>query len=372
MSAPDSSEKEAGPPQADRLLIPALKDAKALQASRIDAPVRRLSGATMGTGWSLSFVAYDVVTNAQVVTALEETFAHIIRQMSGWEPSSDLCRFNRAQAGWHELTEDFFRVLTRALEIAELSDGAYNPTLGAVTGALGFGPALEPHPRLSSRPERSGEPGPTPPRSLPADQWVPDSAFGASGMTAAAWHALKLDPVHRLAYQPGAITLDLSSIAKGYAVDLCAERLAALDIASFLMEIGGEFVGRGVRPDAQPWRVELDLSDLPSAPGEPLRTFAALVNHAVATSGDFVRRKDGVHHLLDGRTQRPADNTLSGVAVLAETAMDADGWATALFALGPEEGLRLATARNLAAVLTSRTPEGARTALSPAAAAMLD
>jgi thiamine biosynthesis lipoprotein len=186
------------------------------------------------------------------------------------------------------------------------------------------------------------------------------------------WKGIELDPQSRRAFQPGGVTLDLSSIAKGYAVDLCALRLAALNIPSFLLEIGGEFVGRGVRPDAQPWRVALDLSDLPPAPGEPPRTFAALVNQAIATSGDFVRRNGQVHHLLDGRTQRPTDNSLSGVAVFAATAMDADGWATALFALGPEEGLRLATARNLAAVLACRTPEGACTALSPAAAAMLD
>ena len=114
-----------------------------VRASRIDAPVRRLSGATMGTGWSLSFAAPDSVENTRVVAALEETFALVIAQMSGWEPGSNLSRFNRADAGWCDLPEEFFRVLTLALEIAALTSGAYNPALAARMDTLGFGPALD-------------------------------------------------------------------------------------------------------------------------------------------------------------------------------------------------------------------------------------
>ena len=70
-----------------RLLIPAGMKPSQVRASRIDAPVRRLSGATMGTGWSLSFAAPDSVTNTAVVAALEDIFARVIQQMSNWEPS---------------------------------------------------------------------------------------------------------------------------------------------------------------------------------------------------------------------------------------------------------------------------------------------
>lgn len=306
-----------------------------VRASRIDAPVRRLSGATMGTGWSLSFAAPDSVENSRVVAALEEIFALVIEEMSGWEPGSHLSRFNRADAGWRELPEEFFRVLTRALEIAALTSGAYNPALAARMDMLGFGPAL-------------------------------DHQLGSAG-----WREIEIDIPNRRAFQPGGVALDLSSIAKGHAVDLCAAGLRGLGIPSFLMEIGGEFVGEGVKPDAQPWWVELELSDISPAPGEPRHTDVALVGLAIATSGDFVRRREDVSHLLDGRTGTPLHGELSGVSVIHPSAMEADGWATALFALGAEQGMAAADAQGLAAIFATRTVDGARSALSAKAREML-
>lgn len=319
-----------------RLLIPTGMKPAALRASRIDAPVRRLSGATMGTGWSLSFVATDAVTAFAVESAVEAACALVIRQMSGWEPDSDLSRFNRADAGWHDIAPEFALVLKRALEIAALTDGAYDPTLGDAVEALGFGPGL-----------------------------------GMGEGRRAGWRDVQLDMDGLRVFQPGGAMLDLSSIAKGYAVDLCAERVAALGAPSLLMEIGGEFVGRGVKPDAQPWWVQLELSDIAPAPDEPAQTDVALVNLAVATSGDFVRRGASGSHLLDGRTAQPVGETLSGVAVLDASAMEADGWATALFALGAEAGMAMAEAQGLAAVVCTREADGARCAFSARARGML-
>jgi thiamine biosynthesis lipoprotein len=322
-----------------RLLIPKGMTPADVRASRIDAPVRRLSGATMGTGWSLSFAASDSVDNAAVVAALDETFALVIRQMSGWEKQSDLCRFNRAEVGWYELQPEFFSVLSRALEIAALTGGAFDPALAERIDAMGFGPGREP-------------------------------GIGAGALER--WRDVKLDPTNRRAFQPGGVALDLSSIAKGYAVDLCAARLVVLGVPSFLMEIGGEFVGRGVKPDVQPWWVTLELSDIAPAPDEPPATDVALVNLSVATSGDFVRRRDGVSHLIDGRTGEAVRGDLSGVAVIHAQCMDADAWATALYALGAEEGFAMAERMGLAAVFAQRSTEGARTRLTAAAQAMAD
>lgn len=326
-----------------RLLIPQGMKPADVRASRIDAPVRRLSGATMGTGWSLSFAAQEGVANTHVIAALDETFAMVIRQMSGWEPQSDLCRFNRAKAGWYDLKPEFFNVLSRALEIAALTEGAYDPALAMRVDALGFGP-------------------------LAGVAAIPETATGRRDM---GWRDIQLDAANLRAFQPGGVALDLSSIAKGYAVDLCAERLRGLGVPSFLMEIGGEFVGQGVKPDAQPWWVALELAETAPAPGEPPGTDVALVNLSVATSGDFVRRREGVSHLLDGRTGAALNGELSGVAVMHAQCMDADGWATALFALGLAEGLAVAEGQGLAAVFAQRTADGARTHLTAAAQAMM-
>jgi len=335
VSADNKNDDGAGSRAAGRLLIPVGLKPSTVRASRIDAPIRRLSGATMGTCWSLDFVARESVANTAVVTALEETFAQVIGEMSGWESGSDLCRFNRAEAGWRDLPPGFYHVLSRAIEIAELTGGAYDPSLGARVDAIGFGP---------------------------------DAGQGESDK---GWRDIRLDPETRRAFQPGGVSLDLSSIAKGHAVDLCAVRLKALGAPSFLMEIGGEFVGEGVKPDGSPWWVELQLSELRPAPDEPAHTDVALVGLAAATSGDFVRRRDGVSHILDGRTGEQLTGGLSGVSVLHENAMKADGWATALFVLGPEAGVEMADTQELAAVFALRTPEGARFRLSRKAAEML-
>ncbi len=319
-----------------RLLIPTGMKPSAVRASRIDAPIRKLAGATMGTGWSLSFVAHDDVSTASVTAALEETFARVIRQMSGWERDSELSTFNRAETGWRAISPEFAHVLARALAIAAATDGAYNPALGDKVDALGFGPGF----------------------------------FGEAS-AGEGWRGLQLDAANLRVFQPGGVVVDLSSIAKGYAVDLCAQRLRDLGAPSFLMEIGGEFAGQGVKPDAQPWWVTLELSDIPPAPEEPPHTDVALVGLAVATSGDFVRRRTGGSHLLDGRTGAFAKSALSGVAVMHGSAMEADGWATALFALGVEAGLAMADAQHLASVFSIRTPEGARSILSAKARDML-
>ncbi len=126
-----------------------------------------------------------------------------------------------------------------------------------------------------------------------------------------------------------------------------------------------------MKPDAQPWWVQLELSDIPPASAEPSHTDIALVNLAIATSGDFIRRRDGVAQLLDGRTGAPVRNGLSGVAVMHASAMEADGWATALFALGARQGLAMAEAQGLAVVFSTRTPDGARSTLSAKAREML-
>jgi thiamine biosynthesis lipoprotein len=319
-----------------RLLIPSgLKPANVL-ASRIDAPVRRLSGATMGTGWSLSFVAHETLGTAAVVAALEDAFALVIRQMSGWERGSDLSQFNAAPVGWRDNPPEFAFVLNRALQIAALTDGAYDPSLGHHVEAAGFGSGL-----LTGQPVLQG------------------------------WRSIRLDRAGLRVWQPGGVALDLSSIAKGYAVDLCADALRSLSVPSFLVEIGGEFLGQGVKPDAQPWWVGLELSDLPYAEDEPTGTDVALVNLAVATSGDFVRRREGGSHLLDGRTGQVVAGELSGVAVLHASAMEADAWATALFALRCDAGLVMAEAQGLAVVFAVRGEGGARTLLSSAAQEML-
>ena len=140
--------------------------------------------------------------------------------------------------------------------------------------------------------------------------------------------------------------------------------LAARGIGHCLVEVGGECVGRGMRPDGDPWWVELEAP--PELRVKPIRV--ALHQLAVATSGDYVRGR----HTIDPRTGKRIANGVASVSVLHARAMEADAWATALTVLGREEGAALAVREGLAARIITRDGGMTREWLSPALVAMVD
>jgi thiamine biosynthesis lipoprotein len=140
------------------------------------------------------------------------------------------------------------------------------------------------------------------------------------------------------------VTLDLSSIAKGYGVDAVAEVIREEGFRNFLVEIGGEVYGSGSRRDGRPWRVGINRPQPDAAPDEIYRV-APLRDAAFATSGDYRSFfvLDGVRysHVLDPRTGRPVANGVVSVSVLAPDCTLADSLATAVMVMGVEEGLAL-------------------------------
>jgi thiamine biosynthesis lipoprotein len=293
-------------------------------------PIRTLSGDTMGTSWSVKLAGRPDLPLAMIEAAIRSALDGVIAEMSGWYPGSDHVRFNTAAAGtWHELPDGFRIVMEAAFRIAELSDGAFDPTLGAVVDLWGFGPS-----------DAS--------RALP-DRQTLDGARAVAG-----WRQARLDGKRLL--QPGGLALDLSGIAKGYAVDLVAAALKQLGLSSFLVEIGGELRGEGVKPDLSPWWVALERP--PGASTDVGETLVALHGLSVATSGDYRRvrhvRGRRLSHTVDPATGSPVDNAIASVSVIHESCMEADAWATALTVLGPVEGMALARRHDIPAHLLVR------------------
>lgn len=309
-----------------------------------------LGGETMGTTWTVRAVAPPDVTQGAVEAAIQEQLDAVIAVFSPWEGDSEITRFNHAPSGMWALSEAMWSVLDAAMNLADDTDGAVDPTLGALVDLWGFGP---PGPRPDSSP-------------LPTDEDV------AAALAVSGWQGLRLHRDARAAMQPGGLRLDFGGIAKGHAVDRVSEALSALGVTSHLVEIGGEMRGTGVKPDAQPWWIGLE-----PPPGGPIpRAVAALVDIAVATSGDWRRgfELNGTlyPHTLEGRTGRPVTNGVASVTVFHASAMMADAWATALTVRGAADGMALAEAYGLAAQILTRTPGGLVEAVSPAFAAMLE
>jgi len=311
--------------------------------------VLRLKGETMGTTWAVGAVAPPDVDEAALSAAIEAELAGVIAVFSPWERTSEISRFNAAPQGVWALSQAFWTVLDASMNLADDTDGAVDPTLGALVDLWGFGP---PGRRI----------GP----AVPSDEEVAE-ALAVSG-----WQKLRLNRDARGAMQPGGMKLDFSGIAKGHAVDRVSDALTRLGATSHLVEIGGEMKGRGVKPDGQPWWIGLE--EPPGAPST--RTVAALADIAVATSGDWRRafEHEGriYPHTINGKTGNPIDNGVTSVTVFHASAMVADAWATALTVIGPQEGPALAAAYGLAAQMVVRTAEGVVEHLTPAFAAMMD
>lgn len=268
----------------------------------------------MGTTWSLQAVAASSSVAAGVQAALDR----VVAQMSQWDTGSDLSHFNRAAPDiWRELPSEFAQVIDAALTIARASDGAFDPCLGALTDRWGFG---------ASGPVLS----------------VPDAPDDGE-------RRIDFDLDTRRIRRSAGAMLDLSGIAKGYGVDLAAGGLLAQGVRHFLLDVGGELRGEGIRPDGQPWWVDVEMP--PTSSVAPYRI--ALHDLSAATSGNYRRgfTVDGQHysHSFDPRTGRPIINMVSSVTVLHRSCMMADGWATALTVLGPAAAIALADAQQLAA-----------------------
>ena len=279
----------------------------------------------MGTTYSIRLAnpPFDRRELSRLQADVDAALAEVNRQMSPYLPDSEISRFNRAGANEPvAISPDFQFVVRRALEIAEATGGAFDPAVGALVNLWGFGPD-----------------------GLRRDAPTPDQIAAARATTG--WQHLQLTPAGRLVKNVPDLQLDLGAIAKGFGVDRIAALLRARGIQNFLVEIGGETLGEGLNAQGEPWRVGVLQPDGSTA----LHGVARLTGgNAIATSGDyrnFYRDENGLlqSHIVDPRTAAPVRHAVASVSVLAGDCLTADALATALFVLGPDEGLPLLAKR---------------------------
>lgn len=328
-----------------RVLVPLDIDPAPPRAGSV---VREAAGLSMGTSWSAKVVLEAPFTNLQA--SLQAELDKVVTQMSHWEADADLGRFNRAPAGsWHALPPEFATVMAYALQVAQDSGGAYDPCAGALVNLWGFGPG--------NKFDQAGFQAPS-----------PAEIAGVLG----ARQAVQFDAATGRLFQPGGVQLDLSSVAKGFAVDQMARCLRMQGVRHFLVEAGGELRGAGVKPDGQPWWVALEgVPDMKAHES----TIAALHGLALATSGDYRRYfsldNQRASHTLDPRTGFPITNDVASVSVLHPSCMAADALSTAMSVLGVDAGLAFAEQRNLAARFLLRRPGALAEVTTSAYRAML-
>tara|TARA_R110000796_G_scaffold8843_41_gene29570 strand:+ start:65691 stop:66749 length:1059 start_codon:yes stop_codon:yes gene_type:complete len=322
-------------PQVDdaiEILLPPAIDPMELRPDPHGETVQ-LAGDTMGTSWAVTAILPSSHDLFGLRRNLEAGFGVIIGQMSQWEPNSEISLFNRAQAGsWHIISPQFRTVLKSACDIALASEGAFDPAIGGLSELWGFGASSPPLRKPQATTDRTGS------HSTRHHSWK-DISFSESG-----------DQI----YQPGGLKLDLSAIAKGFAVDYIIAVLRQRAITHALVEIGGELRATGVQSNGEPWWV--DVENAPDV-DDPLVSRIALSGWAIATTGHYLRRRyaagESWSHTLSPEQRQPVADSLSTISVLHPNCMQADALATAIAVLGQERGIAFANRHRLAAKLVA-------------------
>lgn len=306
-----------------------------MQKTCSDPQRRVLHGSTMGARWSATCDATADVDTHGLEQALAVAVDQVDTQMSPWLPGSDLNRFNHAPPDtWLALPAEILQVLACALNISRLSQAAFDPAVGALVDAWGFGAARD----------------------------APDAAAIRAAVSAPrrpTHEVLELDLAVGRARKQAPLQLDLCGIAKGYAVDRMADVLQRHGVRHALVALDGELRAVGSQAGGQPWAVAVESPD----PGRRVvHGVIELQDLAVATSGDYRRYlKVGsarLSHTMDARRAAPVRNEVASVTVLARECMHADAWATALLVTGPGDGIALAQQLGLEVLWLLRQSSG--------------
>lgn len=306
---------------------------------------KQLSGFTMGTSYHITVIGSGL-NYKQIQVAVDARLEALNWVFSTYIDNSELSLINQAAIGhWLELSPELYSVLEQSLLLASTTEGAFDVTVGPLVNAWGFGPEKR--------------------TAAPTDEQI------SSLLNQVGYQHLELSEGR--IYKHKNVYIDLSSVAKGYAVDQVALLLRDRGIKDFMVEIGGELYVEGQSPRNTLWRVAIE------EPGDnygEIHKAISLSNKAVATSGDYRNyyELEGKRygHTINPVTGKPVEHKLASATVVAGDCATADALATALNVLGPEKGLKLARQYQWAIYLIVKTDEGFNAVYSDAFKPYLD
>jgi len=239
------------------------------------------------------------------------------------------------RSGEMPVSAELAGLVQRSQAISEQTDGAFDITVGPLVNLWGFGPKG----RVISAPS--------------ADKI-------ASIRTRVGYQKLGVSQNPPLLKKSNNLQVDLSAIAKGYAVDQLASLLVAKGINNYLVEIGGELKLSGNKPNGESWKIAIEA---PLTTERSAQHVLPISNIAMATSGDYRNyfEEGGVRysHTINPLTGAPIKHALVSVTVLHPSCADADALATALMVMGDKKGVEFAKHHDLAAYFLTKAQEGA-------------
>ncbi|KFZ36283.1 hypothetical protein HR45_17420 [Shewanella mangrovi] len=295
----------------------------------------QLTGSTMGTSYHITYIAdANTPDKAYLQAKIDHELAKVNQVASTYIDDSELSTLNQNKSTEpQQYSVALTDMLAEGIRLANVTHGYLDITVGPLVNLWGFGP--DHHPKFIPSPEMITQ----------AKQSV-----GANFLQLHGRSVRKLNPD---------VYVDLSTLAKGYGVDVVADTLAAAGIGNYLVEIGGEMRIAGHSLKQQDWRVAVEK---PVATQRQVQHVFQPKDSAVATAGDYRNFFDENNvrysHIIDPNTGYPIHHHTVSVTVVAKSCMVADGLSTGLMVMGVEKGLRLANEQHLAAMFITRNADG--------------
>ncbi|AIW14912.1 FAD:protein FMN transferase [Vibrio tubiashii] len=294
-----------------------------------------LSGPTMGTTYNIKYISAEGIPSPQALQQeVDRLLEEVNDQMSTYRKDSELSRFNQLQSSESfEVSPQTVTVVKEAIRLNGLTQGALDVTVGPLVNLWGFGP--------EARPE-----------VVPSDEELAArKAMTGIEHLSVEGNTLRKDIPN--------LYVDLSTIAKGWGVDVVADYIQSQGVKNYMVEVGGEMRLKGLNREGVKWRIAIEK---PSTDERAIQEIIEPGDMAVATSGDYriYFERDGVRysHIINPQTGKPIRHKVVSVTVLDKSSMTADGLATGLMVLGEELGMQVANENNIPAFMIVKTQDG--------------
>ncbi len=312
-----------------------------------------LRGEGLGSTWTVKLGEPPPRQLAEIQSGIQASVDQVAHSLSRWEETSNLNALNASTSNdWQPVSGNLFGPLSYALKLAADTGGAYDPTVAALVDVWGFG--------------KTGR------------RFEPPSADAINAARARVGFAkVELDATGLRVRKPAQMQIDLSSMTHGRGADRVSEYLSSIGVGSYLVDVGSEIRARGESPEGGAWHVAIEQPPAEdSSASHSFAHIANLRNAGIATSGNYRYYFDyngrRYAHRIDPRTGEPVAHALASVTVIDAICMHADALATALTVLGPDEGFRYATDRDIAALFIVRSGDALVEKMTPQFAAYLN
>ena len=257
----------------------------------------------------------DNEPTVDILDGIEDAFGEfdrIVKQYTRFSEDSELSNLNRNSGKWVTVSEEFFKLIEYMLNLANITDGSFDPTIIDFLEIYGYNKNYDfsklENPKL--------------------DELVQEKVANRKS-----FKDIELNSKEREVKLAPAQKIDLGGIGKGYAIDCAYEKLVQKGAKNFLIDAGGDIRAKGKNEKGEYWRVGLKHQD--EEQKEVILGEVELKDSSIACSGSWARKVKQFHHLINPKTGKP-ENSRRTVYVQSDLAIDSDSWATAIF-IGGED-----------------------------------